>query len=86
MHGACDDLPANLAEYGAGVSASVEKIYATCSRTENDERASVHVHRNVCSSSYPYEVPASTVFFDGIHVGVNRIGTLCQSGNDIMLH
>lgn len=40
MHGGCDDLPANLAEHGgAGVDASVEKIYAMCSRAENDGRA-----------------------------------------------
>lgn len=44
MHGVRDDLPANLAEHRAGRrgvgglgGASVEKIYATCQRAENDD-------------------------------------------------
>jgi len=92
MHGAAMIYPQtwlNTGVEGGGggrVGASVEKIYATCSRAENDERAGVHVHRNVCSSNYLYEVPASTVFFVGIHAGVNRIRTLRLLGNDIMLH
>lgn len=32
MHKDRDDLPANLAEHEVGVVATVEKIYATCSR------------------------------------------------------
>lgn len=67
---------------GGGVGASVEKIYATCSRAENDERTRVG---NVCSFCYLYEVPTLAVSFVGIHTGVNRIGILRQR-SDITLH
>lgn len=69
MHGGRDDLPANLVETGrAGVGkASAEKIYATCSRAENDERS--RERGNVCSCRYLYKVSASAVSFVGIHTG-----------------
>lgn len=67
MHKSRDDLPANLAEHEVG--ATVEKIYATCLRVENDAR------EGCVQFCYPCKVSASAecLSFVDIRAEINRI-------------